>query len=470
MDDTSNQVLAAIIELAVCKDSKEIKTPWAGLRLRSALKEKEDQLLSDVLDGLQQDTLIKWHKEEANVAITVSDKQEIPHVSADERETVCDRALRRSLIYRLYEEYRKAGNKHVHYPLAQLGEILEVSKEEIYTHVMYLKNEYYLEYKVMDGGMCTSDITHYGIKLCELKSTLFKEFSTVQIMSKDKTKEEKSLASDPKKVFVVHGRNEKARSAMFSFLRSIGLHPIEWSEAISYTKTGSPYVGDILEHAFKVAQAVVVLITGDDIAKLSAQYVKANDPEFEKKFTPQARPNVIFEAGLALGSQPQRTIIVELGKNRPFSDIAGRHILQINSEPKARHALVSRLKTAGCNIDIENKSDWLHEGDFDGALQNANEIVIESHRQVKIGSNAEIKDADVSDVEKSIMKLMAVLDDTGYPIEYIAEKLKMSKTKMQYYLEKLEETEYIYTSRSSESTEYYLDTKGRAFLVENNLI
>jgi predicted nucleotide-binding protein len=33
--------------------------------------------------------------------------------------------------------------------------------------------------------------------------------------------------TDPRKVFVIHGRNELARKALFDFLRSIGLDPIE---------------------------------------------------------------------------------------------------------------------------------------------------------------------------------------------------------------------------------------------------
>jgi hypothetical protein len=37
---------------------------------------------------------------------------------------------------------------------------------------------------------------------------------------------------DPKKVFVVHGRDEKLRSDMFGFLRALGLNPIEWREAV----------------------------------------------------------------------------------------------------------------------------------------------------------------------------------------------------------------------------------------------
>ena len=49
-----------------------------------------------------------------------------------------------------------------------------------------------------------------------------------------------------RKVFVVHGRNTEARTAMFTFLRAIGLAPIEWSEAVRLTGEGSPYIGRVL--------------------------------------------------------------------------------------------------------------------------------------------------------------------------------------------------------------------------------
>src|SRR5215468_9339290 len=68
-----------------------------------------------------------------------------------------------------------------------------------------------------------------------------------------------------RKVFVVHGRNRKARTAMFTFLRAIGLAPIEWSEAVKLTGEASPYIGNVLDAAFNAAQAVVVLLTPDDI-------------------------------------------------------------------------------------------------------------------------------------------------------------------------------------------------------------
>jgi len=174
---------------------------------------------------------------------------------------------------------------------------------------------------------------------------------------------------NPNKVMVVYGRNDKARRAMFEFLRSVGLEPIEWGEAVTATGKGSPYVGEVIERAFGDAQAVVVLFTGDDIAYLRKEYQVNDDPPHEKMPTPQARTNAIFEAGMAFGTHPDRTILVELAneKTRPFSDIHGRHAIRISNAVEKRQDLIDRLKTAGCSVKILGKKDWMTCGDFDGA-------------------------------------------------------------------------------------------------------
>lgn len=169
-----------------------------------------------------------------------------------------------------------------------------------------------------------------------------------------------------RKIFVIHGRNEKARKALFQFLRAIDLEPLEWSQLIAGTGKGSPYIGEILESAFQTAQAVIVLMTGDDLAYIRDLYLGKDDkPEAP---TPQARPNVLFEAGMAFGRNPDKTIIVELGKTRKYSDIEGRHVIRIDNTPEKRNALVQRLKKAGCLVKTEGKDDWYKDGDFDGAL------------------------------------------------------------------------------------------------------
>jgi predicted nucleotide-binding protein len=172
---------------------------------------------------------------------------------------------------------------------------------------------------------------------------------------------------DAKKVFVVHGRNDDARRAMFSFLRSIRLHPIDWSEATSSTGEGAPYVGQILDKAFGTARAVVILLTGDDLAYLRQRYWQNENEPHEVQPTPQARPNVLFEAGMAFGRDSKRTILVELGSTRPFSDIAGRHVVRLSNDTRRRNELVQRLRTAGCEVDTTS-SDWHDEGDFEGAV------------------------------------------------------------------------------------------------------
>jgi predicted nucleotide-binding protein len=168
--------------------------------------------------------------------------------------------------------------------------------------------------------------------------------------------------ADPKKVFVVVGRNTTASRSMFDFLRAIGLNPIEWNRAISATGSGSPYIGQALDAAFAMVQAVVVLMTPDDIAQLAREHASGDDdPDLEPKG--QARPNVLFEAGMAFGHHPDRTILVELGALRPFSDVAGRHTVRLDDSARRRHELANRLKDAGCDVD-DTGSDWLETGDF----------------------------------------------------------------------------------------------------------
>ena len=119
-----------------------------------------------------------------------------------------------------------------------------------------------------------------------------------------------TVVKDPRVVFVVHGRNSALREAMFTFLNAIGLHPLEWSEARAATKQASPYIGDILDRAFSMAQAVVVLMTPDDEARLKEEFRRQDDSRRETTLTGQARPNVLFEAGMAMGREPQRTVLV----------------------------------------------------------------------------------------------------------------------------------------------------------------
>ena len=164
-------------------------------------------------------------------------------------------------------------------------------------------------------------------------------------------------------VFVVHGRNEQLRRSLFAFLRSIGLEPIEWRQAIKLTRKPSPYVGEILDAAFRQAAAVVVLLSPDDEAKLKTEFIKSNDAAYEKQLTGQARANVLFEAGMAMGRNPASTVLVQVGQIRPFSDIGGRHVVHLSNSAETRSEFATKLANAGCNVNTSG-TDWLSEGDF----------------------------------------------------------------------------------------------------------
>lgn len=167
-----------------------------------------------------------------------------------------------------------------------------------------------------------------------------------------------------KGVWIVHGRDERLRRAMFDFVRSIGLEPMEWSSAVKATRKGSPYPGEVLDKAFAKAAAVIVLLTPDDEAQLRKAHWRKGEESYEKRLMGQARPNVLFEAGMAFGTHPSQTVLVEIGRCRPFSDTLGRLVVRMNDSAPKRKELADRLAAAGCVVDTTSTNAWMEAGDF----------------------------------------------------------------------------------------------------------
>lgn len=166
-----------------------------------------------------------------------------------------------------------------------------------------------------------------------------------------------------KHVWIVHGRDQRLRRSMFDFVLSLGLQPLEWASAVKATRKASPYIGEVLDQAFAKASAVVVLMTPDDEAQLKRVHWQKGEETYEKKLMGQARPNVLFEAGIAFGTHPSQTILVEIGKCRPFTDTLGRLIVRMNDSIVRRKELADRLAAAGCDVDFTG-NDWMEAGDF----------------------------------------------------------------------------------------------------------
>jgi predicted nucleotide-binding protein len=168
-----------------------------------------------------------------------------------------------------------------------------------------------------------------------------------------------TFATNRKSVMVIYGHDLEAKNALFGWLRAIGLQPQEWNQLVSASGSASPYIGEVLGRAFQHVQAVVALFTPDE-------HVRSRDalPAADTTWRLQARPNVLIEAGMALITHPNRTVIVTLGSQQLPTDLVGRHYIQLshtNSQPLQDLAI--RLHNAGCDTD-QTGTDWLDPGRF----------------------------------------------------------------------------------------------------------
>jgi len=175
---------------------------------------------------------------------------------------------------------------------------------------------------------------------------------------------------DPRRVFVVYGRNIAAYKAMVSFLSMLDLKVWNFDE-LSAECGGSEFVGTIIEKGMKSSAAVIALFTPDEVTALHPDLRFAHDRPTDK-LRWQARPNVIFEAGLALGMDAKKTIIVTLGADVAlFSDADGRHIVRLSNSREARNRLRLKLSAAKCAVDMKTDSwaDPALAGDFESCIK-----------------------------------------------------------------------------------------------------
>ncbi|WP_433382849.1 TIR domain-containing protein [Actinoplanes sp. CA-142083] len=167
----------------------------------------------------------------------------------------------------------------------------------------------------------------------------------------------KRLAEDTRTVFVIHGRDIEARDALFDFLRALGLKPQEWEHLVRATGKGAPSLAEVVTRAVREAQAVVALLTPDDVVRLHPELRDGSDTEDERSAGCQARPNVFLELGMALGLLPDHTIILEVGGMRRTADLAGLNYVTVDPTLTWRNKVAERLRTAGCPVD-QAGGDW----------------------------------------------------------------------------------------------------------------
>lgn len=143
-------------------------------------------------------------------------------------------------------------------------------------------------------------------------------------------------------VFVVYGRDEPARRAVFEFLRAIGLRPLEWETLVRETGKSAPSLSETVRKGLAMTRAVVVLMTPEDVVHLHPELHEPHETEAEKADALQARPNVLLELGMALAAHPNGTLVLMFGDHRPVTDLGGINFIKVSDTPDCRRKIAGR--------------------------------------------------------------------------------------------------------------------------------
>jgi hypothetical protein len=162
---------------------------------------------------------------------------------------------------------------------------------------------------------------------------------------------------------LVHGRDHSTRDALTALLEAFDLEVIHWREAARRAGGGVPHTGDIVKAGMEHAHAVVVLLTPDDIGYVRPHLRQVGDGQHEREPTGQARLNVVFEAGMAMGRDPSRVVLVEVGRVRPMSDVDGLSAIRMDGGLERRKDLAGRLQSVGLLVNT-NGNEWQAVGSF----------------------------------------------------------------------------------------------------------
>lgn len=147
-----------------------------------------------------------------------------------------------------------------------------------------------------------------------------------------------------KKVFVVHGHDEVAKTSLEVFLHEIGLEPIVLHRQADEGLT----VIEKFEKHSDVGYAFI-LLTPDEVAYVVAE---AGKPEAERKIEVRARPNVIFEFGYFVGKLGRsRVCCLYTGNVSLPSDVSGMIYKKYEkSIEEVAYSVIKDLKASGYGV------------------------------------------------------------------------------------------------------------------------
>jgi hypothetical protein len=144
------------------------------------------------------------------------------------------------------------------------------------------------------------------------------------------------------RVFVIHGRDLDAVEELVRFLTGLGLEHVSFEDVAA--EGTAPFIADVVISGIAAADVVIALFTPDEHAALYDPRTAAYIGESEGEARWQARPNVLFEAGVAMGVARNRTILATLGVDVAlFSDVSGVHFVVLH-RPAGKRLLYEKIR------------------------------------------------------------------------------------------------------------------------------
>lgn len=161
----------------------------------------------------------------------------------------------------------------------------------------------------------------------------------------EKIEENHNMSSvDMKKVFIVHGRDEKARLEVENFLRRLKLTPVVLFEENNRGRT-------IIEKFEQEAQTVafaIVLLTPDDVGGIK-------DDKTNHVLKERARQNVVFELGYFFATLKRRNVVALLkGDIEHPSDFHGILYEVMDDSGGWKKEVAKEMREAGLPVDLND--------------------------------------------------------------------------------------------------------------------
>lgn len=146
---------------------------------------------------------------------------------------------------------------------------------------------------------------------------------------------------DAKKVFIVHGHNDKVKQTVARTLEKIGLTPIILAEQPDKGRT----VIEKFESEGNDVGFAVVLLTADDKGRKN----------YARKMQDRARQNVVFEMGyfIALLGRERVLLLLQESVEEP-SDLKGVVYTPLDKDGAWRYKLVKELREQGYNVSSDS--------------------------------------------------------------------------------------------------------------------